>query len=164
MPPEDKREEEEPEEEHRKVDKRASRDMDAEPAEDRAEPQEEGGEASEEPEPEEAEPEPSEPAATEEQAAPPEEAEEEEGAAPEISVYNLMRMSVGMYAQQAWIHMGVRMDPSTQKTEQNMPLAKVAVDTVAFLVDQLQPDLTPEEKRGLQSLVADLRINYVQRS
>lgn len=164
MPPEDKREEEEPEEEHRKVDKRASRDMDAAPAEDRAEPQEEGGEASEEPEPEEAEPEPSEPAATEEQAAPPEEAEEEEGAAPEISVYNLMRMSIGMYAQQAWIHMGVRMDPSTQKTEQNMPLAKVAVDTVAFLVDQLQPDLTPEEKRGLQSLVADLRINYVQRS
>ena len=69
-----------------------------------------------------------------------------------------------MYAEQAWIHMGVRMDPSKQKAEQNLPLAKVAVDTVAFLVEQLEPDLTPEEKRELDQLVANLRINYVQRS
>ncbi len=167
MPPEDKREEDElEEEEHRKVDKRASRDVTAEPAKEEAaeEPEEEAGEPAEGPEPEGdgTESGPGEPAMAEEQEAAPE--AEQEAAAPEITVYGLLRMSVGMYAQQAWIHMGLRMDPSTQKTEQNMPLAKVAIDTVAFVVEQLQPDLTPEEKRELDSLVADLRINYVQQS
>ncbi len=166
MPPEDKRDEDEwEEEEHRKVDKRASRQT---PAEDEA--AEKGTEGAEAAEPaEEAEPEAA--AAGTAEAGMPEEQEEapdeegaEEGPPPEITVYGLLRMSIGMYAEQAWIHMGVRMDPSKQKTEQNLPLAKVAVDTVAFLVEQLGPDLTPEEKRELDQLVANLRINYVQRS
>ena len=163
MPPEDRRgENESEEEEHKKVDRRASRDADAEPAQGEA-AEEAPAEEGQEPGPAEGTDAEGATAATagEQEGAP--EADEEEPPS-QITVYGLLRMSIGMYAQQAWIHMGVRMDPSTQKTEQNMSLAKVAVDTVAFVVEQLQPDLNPEEKRELDSLVADLRINYVQRS
>lgn len=165
MPPEDKRDEGElEEEEHRKVDKRASRQTPAEEeaAEKGAEAAEPAGEA--EPEATEAETETQEAEPPTEQEEAPDEGAADEGPPPEITVYGLLRMSIGMYAEQAWIHMGVRMDPSKQRTEQNLPLAKVAVDTVAFLVEQLQPDLTPEEKREVDQLVANLRINYVQRS
>ncbi len=83
---------------------------------------------------------------------------------PELNVYSLLRMSVGMYAEQAWIHLGLRPDPSSGKTETNLPLAKVAIDTVTFTVEQLQPDLDASEVRELETLLANLRINYVQRT
>ena len=163
MPPEDEREEEEA---HIKTDRRASRDAGEESVEEeKAEEAEEPAAATgQEPEAEEGPAEPAGEPAVEEEEPPAEEAAEDEEALPEITVYGLLRMSIGMYAEQAWIHMGVRMDPRSQKTEQNLPLAKVAVDTVAFLVEQLQPDLSEGEKRELESLVANLRINYVQRS
>jgi hypothetical protein len=126
--------EEEPEEEFVKVDRRASR------------------EAEEEAEPSPAEP-PQEPAP-----------EAEEGEVPEINVYSLLRMTVGMFAEQAWLHLGLRMDPRTNKTQTDLPLAKVAIDTVSFIVDQLQPDLDAAEARELEALLANLRINYVQRA
>jgi hypothetical protein len=72
-------------------------------------------------------------------------------------------MSVGMYVEQAWIHMGLRMDPRKSHVETNLPHAKVAIDTVAFMVEQLQPDLDEGEKRELDVLLANLRMNYVQR-
>jgi len=96
----------------------------------------------------------------------PEEAapEEPEGDRPDITVYSLLRMSIGMYAEQAWIHMGVRMDTTKQTTETNLPLAQVAIDTAAFIAEKLQPDLDDAEKREIEQLLANLRINFVQRA
>ena len=107
----------------------------------------------------EAEEEPEE-AAPEEQAPP----DEPEGDRPDITVYSLLRMSLGMYAEQAWIHMGVRMDPNKQTTETNLPLSQVAIDTAAFIAEKLQPDLDDAEKREIEQLLANLRINFVQRA
>jgi len=83
---------------------------------------------------------------------------------PDIDVYSLLRMSVGMYVEQAWIHMGLRVDPRKGKAEPNLPYAKVAIDTVAFVVEQLQPNLDENEKRELDIMLANLRMNYVQRT
>jgi hypothetical protein len=138
MPAEEKDEREPEEEEFVKVDKRASREVE-EPAEPAAAP---------EAPPAEPGPEPSAP-------------EEER---PQLTVHNLLRMTVGMFAEQAWIHLGLRMDPGTSKTETNLPLATIAIDTVAFMVEKLQPDLDSQDKRELDALLANLRINYVQRA
>ncbi|MGQ9733343.1 MAG: DUF1844 domain-containing protein, partial [Candidatus Zipacnadales bacterium] len=73
-------------------------------------------------------------------------------------------MSVGMYIEQAWIHLGVRMYPHKHNVEQNLPLAKVAIDVVAFLIEQLQPHLDANEKKELELALANLRMNYVQRA
>ena len=132
------KEEPEPEEEFVKVDKRAPRDE----------------AAPDEPPP------PGEPTAPE----PPPEGPSEAGERMPLNVYSLLRMSVGMYAEQAWVHLGLRMDPTSGKTETNLPLAKVAIDTMAFITEQLQPDLDDSEKRELEQLLANLRINYVQRA
>jgi len=136
MLPEEK--DDELDEEYVKADKRASRE--AEPAEEPA------------PEQPRAEPQP-----------PAEPLDEEEGERPDINVYSLLRMSIGMYIEQAWIHLGLRMDPNKNKVEHNLPYAKVAIDTVDFMVQKLQPDLDDNEKRELDLLLANLRMNYVQR-
>jgi len=142
MSPREKDEREPEEEEFVKVDKRAPRDVE-EPTEPAAGPAEAGTEPAPEPEPATA-------AAGEER--------------PELTVYNLLRMAVGMFAEQAWIHLGLRMDPSTSKTEANLPFAKVAIDTLSFMVEQLQPGLDSQDKRELEALLANLRVNYVQRT
>ncbi len=82
---------------------------------------------------------------------------------PDITVYSLLRMSIGMYIEQAWVHLGLRMDPNKNKVEQNLPYAKVAIDTVEFMTRQLQPDLDENERKELDLLLANLRMNYVQR-
>jgi len=139
MAPEDKRDDLDEEEPHVKVDKRASREVSEE------RPSEEATKA----------------ATAQPAAEKPPEAEEHER--PEIDVYSLLRMSVGMYVEQAWIHLGLRMDPSKNKVEQNLPHAKVAIDVVDFIIQQLQPDLDHDEKRELDLALANLRMNYVQR-
>jgi hypothetical protein len=144
MSPKEKDEREREEEEFVKVDKRAPRDV-AEPTEPAAAPA--GADSQPQPTPE---PEPRPPASEEERA--------------ELTVYNLLRMTVGMFAEQAWIHLGLRVDPGTGKTEANLPFAKVAIDTVSFMVEQLQPDLGSQDKRELEAVLANLRINYVQRT
>ena len=139
MPPDDNDKELE-EETYVKADRRASRDVSEEaPPE---EPVEE--EAAEEPEPEE-----------------PPAGEEDER--PDINVFSLLRMSIGMYIEQAWIHLGLRMDPNKSKVEPNLPNAKVAIDVVDFMIQKLQPDLDDNEKRELDLMLANLRMNYVQR-
>ena len=139
MAPGDKRDDLDEEEPHVKVDKRASREVSEE------RPSEEATKA----------------ATAQPAAEKPPEAEEHER--PEIDVYSLLRMSVGMYVEQAWIHLGLRMDPSKNKVEQNLPHAKVAIDVVDFIIQQLQPDLDHDEKRELDLALANLRMNYVQR-
>jgi hypothetical protein len=91
------------------------------------------------------------------------EAEPTDEQLPEITVYSLLRMSIGMYIEQAWVHLGVRMDPTRNRVEQNLPCAKVAIDTVEFMARQLQPDLDENERKDLDLALANLRMNYVQR-
>ncbi|MBM3501330.1 MAG: DUF1844 domain-containing protein [Armatimonadetes bacterium] len=138
MPPEE-RDDELEEEQYVKADRRASRgtEEDAPPA---AEPTDGA-------------------AATESDAA-----AEEDRELPDITVYSLLRMSIGMYIEQAWVHLGVRMDPSRNKVEQNLPYAKIAIDTVEFMARQLQPDLDESERKDLELVLANLRMNYVQRA
>ena len=140
MPPED-RDDELEEESYVKADRRASReaqdaDEEATPEQPSAEPQERKGQ---------------------------EPADEEAGERPDINVYSLLRMSIGMYIEQAWIHLGLRMDPNKSKVEQNLSYAKVAIDVVDFMVQRLQPDLDETERRELDLMLANLRMNYVQR-
>jgi len=140
MTPEDMdREEETQEEEHTKTDTRAS--------------------SQPEPEAEEAPPEtpPAEDAPTDEPPA-------EDGERPDIDVYSLLRMSIGMYAQQAWVHLGLVKDPYKDTTEMNLPMAQIAIDTVAFMAEKLGDELDEGEKREMDSLLTNLRINFAQRS
>ena len=64
----------------------------------------------------------------------------------------------------AWQKMGLQHDPVTGKMEQNLTEARVAIEVVAFLVQQMEPQLDDEDKRRVQSMVRDLRINFVQKS
>ncbi len=87
----------------------------------------------------------------------------ETGEAPDIGVFGILRFAVSLLSQQAWVELGLQALPG-HDTRTDLPAARVAIDTLTFLVDKLQPDLDQGEKKELEGLLANLRANYVQRA
>ena len=81
----------------------------------------------------------------------------------DIGVFGTLRFSVGLLIQQTWIALGIQA-PGGGETQENLPEAKVAIDTIQLLVEKLDPDLDDAEKRELEGTLSNLRVNFVQRS
>ncbi len=69
-----------------------------------------------------------------------------------------------MLTQQAWVSLGIQKAPGAEDVEQDLPQAKVAIDTLEFVVSKLAPDLESQEKAELDSVLSNLQINYVKRA
>ena len=79
-------------------------------------------------------------------------------------VYDLIQFMVGMLAEQAWIRMGVRLAPGYKEPQTDLAQAKVAIDTIVFMVDKVAQYLEENDRRALRALVSDLQINFVKRT
>lgn len=60
------------------------------------------------------------------------------------------------------IHLGEIPEPTTNRTQKNLPLAKQTIDVLGILWEKTRGNLTEEEERLLQSVLTDLRIRYVR--
>ena len=130
-----------------------------------AQPEEQAGEAAQEAGPAE-EQEAQEP--TEEQPTEQAEAQEAEpeapGERPEMpppDIYAMLQFVFGLLAEQAWQLMGIHLAPGQKEPVRDMAQAKVAIDTVIFISDKLQPHVTEDERRALRSIISDLQMNFV---
>ena len=95
--------------------------------------------------------------------------EEAEPAAPgialgELDVYDTLRFTIGLLAQQAWIMMGVQLAPGALELKDDLVQAKVAIDSLEFIIAELAPQLDERDQFELNSLLSNLRINYVKRA
>jgi len=79
-----------------------------------------------------------------------------------LDTYSLLGMFVGLLIEKAWQTMGLRTKPGTDKIEVDFDQARVAIDTTAFLAERVAPHLPDAEKRRLEGVVADLKLNYVR--
>lgn len=89
-------------------------------------------------------------------------ADEHPETAEPIDTAGLLRWCVSLLAANAWQGMGLVPNPATQKVERNLDDARLAIDAVAALADQLRPRLPDAERRQLETLLTDLRLNFVQ--
>ncbi len=65
---------------------------------------------------------------------------------------------------QAWVKMGLLKDPVSGELQTDLPQARLAIDCVAAVAEVLKPHLQEEQRRDLERLLTDLRLNFVQRS
>lgn len=79
-------------------------------------------------------------------------------------IYAVLLDFLGVIRSHAWFRMGLVVNPSTGKTERDMEQAKVAIDTAAFLVGQLERVVAPEERLPLRAFLSDLQMNFVEQS
>lgn len=88
----------------------------------------------------------------------------DEAPMPPMDVYSLLTTTIALLSNGAWGWMGLTPNPFTGAMEKDLPQAKVAIDTVAFLVDRVAPRLSDAEQRDLRNLLSNLRVNFVQQS
>lgn len=86
------------------------------------------------------------------------------GAMPRLNVRDRLLMCIDILNQGAWISLGLISDPTTGQVEKDLPQAKVAIDSVAFLAGKVELELDEETRRELRNLVRDLQLNYVEQS
>jgi hypothetical protein len=82
----------------------------------------------------------------------------------EIDVYALLRMSLGMFVEQAWVQMGLQLAPGAKDLKADLKQARIAIDTVNFMKEALGDTLDATERRDVDQLLATLRMNYIQRT
>lgn len=91
-------------------------------------------------------------------------AQETEAPLPErISVYLMLMAMTDQLSAMAFQKMGLQpgMDG---KIAQDLPEAKVAIDAAASLIKLMEPALDDEDRRHVQNLVRDLRLNFVNQT
>ncbi|MDD3806283.1 MAG: DUF1844 domain-containing protein [bacterium] len=91
-----------------------------------------------------------------------EEAEEEMGLP--ADVFDYLRWTAGMLNAMAWQKLGLIVDPQTGNAVKDLTQAKVAIDTVAFIFEQLKSVMADEERRAFEGAINDLRANFIQQS
>ena len=84
------------------------------------------------------------------------------GELPDVNA--VLALFLGELRNLAWLRMGLVANPGTGKIERDLAQAKVAIDTVAFLAQQLEPSIAPQERLPLKALVSDLQVNFIEQS
>ncbi len=91
-----------------------------------------------------------------------EEKKQEEGfKEPDLPV--LFVWFISMLSGKAWEYLGLIMNPETKEMNKDLKKAKITIDTVAFLYDQIKDYLNPEDFKRIENLLANLRMNYVEK-
>jgi len=81
-----------------------------------------------------------------------------------VNVYQVLAIMVDQLAGLAWQKMGLQHDMVTGQIAKDPQQAKVAIDACADLCKHLDPELDSDDRRRLQSLLNDLRINFLDQS
>lgn len=68
------------------------------------------------------------------------------------------------FASMTLVHLGASANPETGKTEVDLALARQWIDVLEVLREKTRGNLTPEEDRLLASLLADVRLRFVEKS
>ena len=87
----------------------------------------------------------------------------EEGAAPEMRAEDAILFCISLFADLAWINLGIRAHPGAGETKADYPQARLAIDAVNALVQLTEGRLEPHQVRDLHNLLSSLQLNFVQR-
>ena len=82
----------------------------------------------------------------------------EEGSLPEIDFSSF----VFSLSTSALLHLGEVADPVTGKIEKDLSMAKQTIDILGMLQEKTRGNLTADEEKLLENLLADLRWRYVR--
>jgi len=74
----------------------------------------------------------------------------------------LVLTCISLLASKAWEAMGLVPDPATKRLERRMEDAQLAIDAAAALADLVRGKLGDAERRELDTLLMNLRLNFVE--
>lgn len=81
-----------------------------------------------------------------------------------IDVYEFLTVFFEQLDAISWQKLGLRPDIMTGQIHQDLVQARASIDAMAKMVEVLESVLDDEDKRRLQGMVRDLRINWVEKN
>jgi ABC-type Zn2+ transport system substrate-binding protein/surface adhesin len=78
--------------------------------------------------------------------------------------YTTITWMIGLLASQAWLAMGLQINPSTGKIEKDLEQAKVCIDCAMSLSDRISAHLDEASRKELRGMISDLQVNFVNQS
>ena len=81
-----------------------------------------------------------------------------------LPVADLLRIFIAELQMRALIHTGVIPNPQTHLVAKDLAQAKLAIDCMAALIEQIRSVATPAEHDQLQQILTDLRLTFVRES
>lgn len=88
--------------------------------------------------------------------------EESQPAPDEINAAAVVLTCVSLLASKAWEAMGLIPNPVSKKIERHLDDAQLAIDAAAALVDLIRGKVGDAERRDLDTLLMNLRVNFVE--
>lgn len=89
-------------------------------------------------------------------------ADEEARGAPLPDSGTLVASCIHLLSAKAWETMGLVPNPATGKVERNFGEARIAIDAASALAEVLKPGVGEAERKEIENLVANLRLNFVE--
>jgi len=79
-----------------------------------------------------------------------------------LDTTRVVQWCISVLAANAWQGMGLIPNPATKKIERTLDDARLAIDAVAALAEHVKPRLSEPDRRQLDALLNDLRLNFLQ--
>lgn len=89
---------------------------------------------------------------------------EEKAQAVDPTLNEILATCISLLAAHAWQRMGLQVSPTSGRMVKDLEEARVAIDSLADLVERLHPRLSRKEGDELQGMLSTLRVNFVQQS
>lgn len=81
-----------------------------------------------------------------------------------LPVADLLRIFIAELQMRALIHTGVIPNPQTHLVAKDLAQAKLAIDGMAALIEQIRSVAAPAEHDQLRQILTDLRLTFVRES
>ncbi len=81
-----------------------------------------------------------------------------------LDAYQFIAVMMEQLSAIAWQKMGLQPDLATGKIHKDLTQCKAAIDATTALAAIIEPQLDENDKRQMQNLVRDLRMNFVEHS
>ncbi len=81
-----------------------------------------------------------------------------------VNVPEAILFSIGVLAELAWQKMGLHINPITQQIEPDMKQARLAIDTIALLIEMVRDWVSEREYDSLRTMLANLRLNFAEQA
>ena len=82
----------------------------------------------------------------------------------QLPLETLFTWFIGILNGKAWEYLGLMMNPETKEINQDLEKAKISIDSIEFLFDKIKDKLDLEDKKQLENILANLQMNYVEKS
>ncbi|MBO4547952.1 MAG: DUF1844 domain-containing protein, partial [Abditibacteriota bacterium] len=70
----------------------------------------------------------------------------------------------GVLSEKAWENLGLKLPFGKKEEHMDLDSAKIAIDTLEFISGKLKDTVSPEEQKMADNLIAQLQINFVNKS